>query len=110
MEERHTQMNDWIFVVKTVRAIRVGSYGKPYTGIANLNLNSDSVYIDGLMTSGDEGFSREDRQTFKDYCQHMKLKHVQFDRYKNEEMRSFSFDLDLEDDRPRDDHGLKLVN
>jgi hypothetical protein len=32
-----------------VRALRVDNYGDPYTAIANISLNGNSAYIDGMM-------------------------------------------------------------
>jgi hypothetical protein len=79
---RYIQIDDWIFEVKTVRALRVKNYGEPYTAIANININGDNVYIDGLLTR-DQQFSKQDYQTFVNFCQQLAIKNVAFDRFKN---------------------------
>ena len=71
---RFVKVEDWIFEVKTVRALRVDHYGKPYSAIANLTVNGDSAYIDGLLTRENEKFSRKDFQAFYKFCQQMQLK------------------------------------
>jgi hypothetical protein len=85
---RFVQVDDWIFEVKTVRALRVDKYGKPYTAIANLTVNGDNAYIDGLLTREDEKFSRKDFHAFYKFCQQMKVKQANFDRFKNNELIS----------------------
>ena len=77
------QLENWIFEIKSIRAIRVESYGQPYDAIANIHLNGENAYIDGLMTRANEEFSREDYQVFHRMCQKLGLKQVQFDRFKN---------------------------
>jgi len=47
---RYTQIGDWIFEVKMVRALRVSEYGQPYSAVATLTSNGDNVYIDSQMT------------------------------------------------------------
>jgi len=83
---RFVQVDDWIFEVKTVRALRVDQYGKPYTAIANLTINGDNAYIDGLLTRENEKFSRKDFQAFYKFCQQMQVKQGNFDRFKNDEL------------------------
>ena len=81
---RYVQVDDWIFEVKALRAIRVNEYGKPYSAIANLNINGNNVYIDGLLTRDDKEFTKEDYMAFKKVCQSLEIKKVTFDRYKHE--------------------------
>ena len=64
---RYIQLDNWIFEIKSVRAIRVDSYGKPYSAIANFNLNGGNAYIDGLMTREHDDFTRNDYQTFRHF-------------------------------------------
>jgi len=90
---RCIKINNWIFEVKMVRAIRVEEYGQPYSAIANLNLNGDNVYVDGLMTNSVEELGREDFKTLKEYFQQLGIKQVQFDRYKNKQAMARSFDV-----------------
>ena len=90
---RHIQVNDWIFEIKMVRAIKVNDYGQPYSAIANFNINGDSAYIDGLMTSNEESFNRDDYQTFVKFCQQLEIKKVKFDRFKNHQLKSLYVDI-----------------
>ena len=90
---RHIQINDWIFEIKMVRAIKVNYYGQPYSAIANFNINGDTAYIDGLMTSNDESFNREDYQTFVKFCQQLGIKQAKFDRFKNQQLKSLCVDI-----------------
>ena len=86
-------MDNWIFEVKSVRAIRVNSYGKPYDAIANFNFNGNNAYIDGLMTREDKEFSKEDYQLFCTFCQKLGIKQIQFDRFKGNEFKLDTIDL-----------------
>jgi hypothetical protein len=81
------QIDGWIFGVKSIRAIKVNSYGKPYNAIANFSFNGDSAYIDGLMT-------REDYQVFYRLCQKMGVKQAQFDRFKNNQFKLDTIDIE----------------
>ena len=82
---RYIQVGDWVFEVKTVRALRVDEYGKPYSAIANCNLNGDSMYIDGLLTKDDKEFSKEDLLTYHKFSQKMGLENMSYHRYQNGE-------------------------
>ncbi len=103
---RYIQLGEWIFEVKSIRALRVDAYGKPYNAIANVTLNGDAAYVDGLMTREEDEISREDFQTFYSLCQKLGLKHMQFDRFKNDEAKLSTVEITpLEMETPR----LKLV-
>lgn len=105
---RYVQIDDWIFEVKMVRALRVDSYGKPYSAISNININGDSGYIDGLLTSEGDDFTKEDYDTFVKFCQKIGLKEMKYDRYKNKRKREVTCDLTkLADEAPAP--ALKLV-
>ncbi|MBU2924846.1 hypothetical protein Q4506_00915 [Colwellia sp. 4_MG-2023] len=82
---KHVKIGDWIFEVKMVRALKVDEYGKPYSAIANCNINGDSMYIDGLLTQEGECITREDLQSFNDFCYQIGLKHCSYHRYQNGE-------------------------
>ncbi len=103
---RFIQLDNWIFEVKSVRAIRVDNYGEPYSAIANFSFNGNNVYIDGLMTREDEDFSKKDYQIFYRMCQKLGIKQAQFDRLKGNE-----FKLDTVDIAPikKETAPLKLV-
>jgi len=90
---RCIKIDHWIFEIKAVRAIRVEEYGQPYSGIANININGDKAYIDGLMTNSSVEFDREDFAAFKAYLQQLDITKAEFDRYKNQEAISKSLDI-----------------
>jgi hypothetical protein len=79
---RYIQIDKWIFEVKAVRAIRVDDFGKPYSAIANLTLNGNSAYIDGLLTKEGDDFTREDYQAFVKVTQQLEVQSFNFDRFK----------------------------
>jgi len=83
MISRHIQIDNWIFEVKMVRALRVQNYGEPYSAIANINLNGSSAYIDGMMQKDLQQISNEDMQVIKNYCQQMSIKELKFDSSNN---------------------------
>lgn len=91
---RFIQLDNWIFEVKSIRAIKVNSYGKPYDAIANFSFNGNNAYIDGLMTREDENFSKEDYQVFMRLCQKFGIKQAQFDRFKNNQFQLETVDVD----------------
>ena len=76
---RHIQIDNWIFEVKMVRALRVKNYGEPYSAIANISLNGSSAYIDGLMQKNFKPISNQDFQVFKRFCQQMSIDEVNID-------------------------------
>lgn len=80
---RFTQMDDWIFEVKMIRALRVNNYGDPYTGVATLTANGEQLYIDSQLTREDDDFSRKDFMTFYRFAQALEMKSVQYDKIKN---------------------------
>ena len=90
---RCIKIDNWIFEIKAVRAIRVEEYGQPYSGIANININCNKAYIDGLMTNSNIEFGREDFAAFKAYLQQLDITKVDFDRYKNQEAIAKSLDV-----------------
>ncbi|MCW8833868.1 MAG: hypothetical protein OQK09_13020 [Colwellia sp.] len=79
MISRHIQIDNWIFEVKMVRALRVQNYGEPYSAIANINLNGSSAYIDGMMQKNQQQISNEDIQVFKEFCQQMAIDEIKLD-------------------------------
>ncbi|MGL1958909.1 MAG: hypothetical protein OCD00_16525 [Colwellia sp.] len=80
---KHVQIGEWIFEVKMVRALKVDEYGKPYSAIANCNINGDSMYIDGLLTQEGEKFTLDDFKSFYKFGQKMDLKQCSYHRYQN---------------------------
>jgi hypothetical protein len=90
---RCVKIDNWIFEIKSVRAIRVDEYGRPYSAIATMNINGDKAYIDGLMTSSNSEFSREDVAAFKAYLQQLDVMKAEFNRYKNKETLAKSLDI-----------------
>jgi hypothetical protein len=77
---RHIQIDNWIFEVKMVRALRVPNYGEPYSAIANINLNGSSAYIDGMMQKNLKQISNEDIAIIDSYCRQMSIKEIVYER------------------------------
>ncbi|REL30680.1 hypothetical protein [Thalassotalea euphylliae] len=73
---RCVRMDDWIFEIKLVRALKVDSYGQPYRAIAQLNVNGDFAFLDGSLHAGEEGFSAQDIATFQQFCQMLEVKEL----------------------------------
>lgn len=76
MINQHIQIDNWIFEVKMVRALRVKNYGEPYSAIANIKLNGNNAYIDGMMQKDLQQFSNEDLKVIKKYCQRMSISKI----------------------------------
>lgn len=76
---RHIQIDNWIFEVKMVRALRVQNYGEPYSAIANINLNGNSAYIDGMMQKNLKQISDKDIAVIDKFCQQMSIKEINYD-------------------------------
>jgi len=77
---RYVEVDEWIFELKSIRAIKVDSYGEPYNSIANICINGDSAYIDGLMTRDrdDNKLNSDDYSTFMKLCQGLGISQVKF--------------------------------
>lgn len=106
---RYIQVGDWVFEVKTVRAMRVDKNGQPYSAIANCNLNGDSMYIDGLLTN-EQDFSKEDFLTFHKFSKKMELKSFTYHRYHNGESSVKDVKVQSIEDKPtKPDSGIRLV-
>ena len=80
---KHVKIGEWIFEVKMVRALKVDEYGKPYSAIANCNINGDAMYVDGLLTKEQQTFTKEDFDAFTQFSQLMDLKKFSYHRYQN---------------------------
>ncbi|WDE07601.1 hypothetical protein SG34_012340 [Thalassomonas viridans] len=87
---RYVQIDDWVFEVKMVRAIRTKRYGEPYSATASVSLNGQHAFIDGLMTSDQAEFTRDDYQSFRKFFMQMNVEQVKFDRYKQNKLKSDS--------------------
>jgi len=82
---KHVRVGEWVFEVKIVRALKVSEYGKPYSAIANCNINGDAMYIDGLLTKNEQIFTKSDFDSFTEFCSRMGLKQFSYHRYQNGE-------------------------
>lgn len=80
---RFTHMDDWVFEVKMVRALRVKKFGEPYTAVANLTVNGEQMYIDSQLTREEADFSRQDFMTFYRFCQALEMKSFHYDKMRN---------------------------
>ena len=88
---KHVQVGDWIFEVKMVRALKVDEYGQPYSAIANCNINGDAMYIDGLLTTEGQNFTRSDFKSFEDFSRLLGLKQFSYHRYQNGQSKTIDF-------------------
>ncbi|MFQ3288674.1 MAG: pyridoxine 5'-phosphate synthase PdxJ [Alteromonadaceae bacterium] len=77
---RNIQIDNWIFEVKMVRALRVDNYGDPYTAIANISLNGNSAYIDGMMQKNHQKINDADVDVIKKFCQKMTINQANFEQ------------------------------
>ncbi|NMP30202.1 hypothetical protein HII17_01395 [Thalassotalea sp. M1531] len=75
---RCVRIDDWIFEVKMVRALKVDSYGKPYKAIAQMNINGDFAFLDGTLHADDSQFSEQDINTFKAMCATLDVTELRF--------------------------------
>lgn len=80
---RIMQLDDWVFEVKMVRALKVKNYGDPYTALATLTANGEHMYIDSQLTRSEEDFNRKDFMTFYRFCKALEMKSVSYDKIKN---------------------------
>lgn len=80
---RFTQMDDWIFEVKMVRALKVKNYGDPYSAVATLTAHGDQMYIDSQLSREEGTFTRKDFMTFYHFCQELEMKSFHYDKMKN---------------------------
>lgn len=78
---RYIQVGDWYFEVKSVKAIRVDEYGKPYTAVANCSFNGDTMYVDGLLTKDDHDFTKQDYKDLYEFSRQMGVEQVNYHRY-----------------------------
>ena len=76
---RCMRMDDWIFEVKMVRALKVDSYGQPYKAIAHFNVNGDFAVLDGAMHGKGEHFTDKDLKTFLAMCEALGIKDLKID-------------------------------
>ncbi len=77
---RFTQVGDWLFEVKMVRALRVQEFGQPYSAFASITVNGDNLYIDSQMTRLNEDFNRDDYMSFYEFCKQLDAKEVHYDK------------------------------
>ena len=80
---RICQIDDWIFEVKMVRALKVRAHGEPYSAVANLTANGEQVYIDSHLSINNEELNKDDFMTIYRFCESMGMKHISYDRIKN---------------------------
>ncbi len=82
---RYIQVGDWFFELKSIRALKVDEYGKPYTAIANCNINGDTMYVDGLLTKGEEEFTKLDFLSFCQLGQKIGIDSINYHRFQEGE-------------------------
>jgi len=81
---RYIELNNWIFEVKSVRAIRVDTYGEPYSATANICINNDNAYVDGVMTRDQTDLAPEDYLTFRALCKKLGIAEVKFNDFSDQ--------------------------
>jgi len=89
---RYIELNNWIFEIKSIRAIRVNTYGEPYSATANLCINNDNAYVDGVMTRDQTDLAQEDYLTFMALCQKLGISKVKFDDFTQQNVFAKLFD------------------
>lgn len=104
---RFVNFNEWIFEIKTIRAIRVSDYGQPYSAMANINIHGESAFVDSLMTKSEQEFARIDAKAISEFLRQLGIEQVQFERFKNNQPRLHSVSLASE---PHKEHKAKLVS
>jgi len=77
---RYIEIDGWIFEIKALRALKVDKYGEPYRAIANISLNGDTAFIDGLMTKTSADFEPVDYQKLTTACKLLAIDDVNFGR------------------------------
>jgi len=82
---RYIQVGDLYFELKSVRALKVDEYGKPYSAIANCNINGDKMYVDGLLTQNGEELSKKDFLSFYQFCQKIGIDTCSYHRFQDGE-------------------------
>lgn len=97
---RIAQIDDWVFEVKMVRALKMKESGESYSAMAQLTANGDQMYIDSHLSVKDEELSKEDFMTIYKFCQSMGMKHIGYDRIKNGLKTSKQVDV-LENQSPK---------
>ncbi|MBO9490210.1 hypothetical protein J7384_07545 [Endozoicomonas sp. G2_1] len=90
---RYIRVGDWYFEVKSVKAIRVDEYGKPYTAVANCSFNGDSMYVDGLLAKDEHEFSKSDYKAFYDFSKLMTVDKINYHRMYNGSVMTKNHDL-----------------
>ena len=93
------QMDDWVFEVKMVRALKVKKHGDPYSAVANLTATGESVYIDTLLTKDGEELSKKDYLTIYKFCEALGMKEINYDRIKNGNRRMQSVVIQSNQDK-----------
>lgn len=92
---RYIELNNWVFEIKSIKAIRVDTYGKPYSATANLCINNDNVFIDGVMTRDQSDLDQEDYSTFLALCQKLGISKVNFNNFSEQNVIEDKFKIAL---------------
>ena len=97
---RYIRVDEWVFEIKTVRALRVDEYGKPYSAIANCSFNGDTMYVDGLLKREEQELSKEDVLAFYKFCKKMNISDMSYHRYQNGESVTKELKIESLDKKP----------
>ncbi|WP_158972659.1 hypothetical protein [Paraglaciecola sp. L3A3] len=95
-----TQVDEWIFEIKMVKAIKVKKHGEPYSAVASLTANGEQMYIDSHLSTGDEELNKDDFMAIYKFCQSIGMKNINYDRIKNGFRTSKSIEI-VENQTPK---------
>ena len=81
-EYKVIKMDDWLFEVKTIRAIKIGKagvYGDEYTAIATIDIIDGNAYVNSTIGK----FTRKCFRTIFNYIKSRGIKVINYKRIKN---------------------------
>lgn len=85
---RRFSIDEWIFDMKMVRALKVQQYGEPYVAAANLTLNGESAYIDTLVGREQSPITRTDIRSISKAAKKLGARNLEYDRINKAGVRS----------------------
>jgi hypothetical protein len=78
-----TTDDEWVFEVKTVRAIKVQRYGKPYNAIAYMEIVNGELSVESLLSK--EDFTIRDFKTLERHVTRLGFSEYKLSRFENGE-------------------------
>lgn len=80
VEFRRFTIDDWIFDIKQVRALRVPEYGLPYSAGALITLNGTNAYIDSLISRQSNPINKKDFKSILEATKRLGASSLDYDR------------------------------